>query len=97
MAVRLTHIDVEDIDRQRDVGWVDFHPEDYCHNCGTRNIQSWSTDNIEWNLVTSSHFSESGPEIILCPQCYVEIWEEETGLKCTWELSVVQKTVRDAD
>ncbi len=27
----------DEINAQRDAGWPDFHPEDYCHRCGRPN------------------------------------------------------------
>lgn len=50
------------ITNQREKGWVDFHPEDYCHECGRPNIKAWYSP--EWVALVGGH---SG---ILCPPCF---------------------------
>jgi len=62
------------IEKQRAMGWPDFHPETYCHRCGRPNIPSWSVDSALWNQAAEPHE-------ILCPICFVTAYEERTGLK----------------
>jgi hypothetical protein len=54
-------VTIDEIDRQRSLGWPDFHPEDYCHRCGRPN-PVWHSP--EWVEVTGSHSD------ILCPVCF---------------------------
>jgi hypothetical protein len=49
---------------QREKGWVDFHPEDYCHQCGGPNITWFSP---EW---VALYGSDGG---ILCPVCFAAL------------------------
>lgn len=58
------HVDPEEIKRQRTLGWPDFHPEDYCHRCGRRNIKAWTA--TEWRELTGSNAG------ILCPVCFTD-------------------------
>lgn len=37
----------EYIKAQREAGWPDMHPEDYCHRCGNRN-PLWYADRDDW-------------------------------------------------
>lgn len=53
-------VDPAEIREQRDRGWPDIHPEDYCHTCGRRN-PVWSSP--EWVELVGSHAG------ILCPLC----------------------------
>lgn len=39
------------------------HPEDYCKQCGGRNV-TWSAENGLWNELMN------GPSGIMCPQCF---------------------------
>lgn len=48
---------------------ADAHPEDYCQQCGGKNIV-WSADNDLWNKVIGS------PNGIICPQCFEKKAEE---------------------
>ena len=76
-------VSLDEIRVQRAKGWPDFHPEDYCHRCGRPNC-GWWADSDRWNLATADlprrHME------ILCPSCFVELWEEAIGLKATWQL-----------
>jgi len=56
-------VDPAEIVQQRKLGWPDFHPEDYCHHCGQRNI-CWTSP--EWVELTGS---DGG---ILCPVCFAD-------------------------
>lgn len=75
------------ITAQRDAhpSWPDFHPEDFCHRCGRRNI-SWFVASDLWNEAWTEAEAEGGYQSVLCPQCFVELWERATGLRMTWEL-----------
>lgn len=64
----------EDIVEQREKGWVDFHPETYCHLCGGRNVWSWFAPNGDWNTVREQIRAVTPSEII-CPPCFAEIYE----------------------
>jgi len=57
-----TQVNPEEIVEQRKLGWPDFHPEDYCHQCGRQNVHSWHSP--EWVQLTGSHAG------ILCPVCF---------------------------
>ncbi len=70
----------QQIEEERRLGWVNFHPEDYCHRCGRPNI-SWYVSNDEWSLAVDVIIP-----LILCPQCFVAAWEAVTGFTGTWEL-----------
>lgn len=74
-----------EIDRQRGLGWPDFHPEDYCHRCGTRNI-SWSVDSDRFNLAMGPHAQHQWNGII-CVACFVELHEAASGLHASWTLT----------
>ena len=68
----------ERIEEERSLGWVNFHPEDFCHRCGRPNI-SWYVDSEEWELMDDV-------ASILCPQCFVTVWSYKTGFSGSWEL-----------
>jgi ribosomal protein L40E len=73
-----------EINRQRSIGWPDFHPEDYCHRCGARNVSSWAVDADEWRTAgIDGRWNE-----IICPQCFAELWQEATDRRVTWWLSL---------
>ena len=61
---------------EREAGWPNMQPEDFCHRCGGRNI-SWWTDSDVWNLI----MRPDGPgspwlwNEIICPQCFAELVE----------------------
>jgi hypothetical protein len=78
--VSIRGVTLEEIERQRSLGWPDFHPEDFCHECGRANLSSWAIDSDRWNLAMGA------PQGIVCPQCFVEKWEEATGLRAHWRL-----------
>ena len=73
-------VTLAEIERQRVTGWPDFHPEDYCHKCGGRNLSTWSVYSDRWN------FAMGSPLEIVCPQCFVKRWEDATGLVAHWRL-----------
>ncbi len=76
-------IDISEIDRQRDLGWPDFGPEDYCHKCGGVNVPSWSVDSDRFNMAFSREHAYGG---IVCPGCFVVAHERATGMYTTWKL-----------
>jgi hypothetical protein len=82
-------VTLDEIDDQRGRGWPDFHPEDYCHRCGGRNIPSWFVDSDRFNAAFGSS-SEHPYQGIVCPGCFVEAHEQATGLRTTWRLVIDQ-------
>lgn len=58
-----TGIDPALIVAERERGWVNFHPEDYCHRCGRRNVVWFAP---EWPVVMAEQ-----PWTILCPSCFI--------------------------
>lgn len=68
---------------QREKGWPDLHPEDYCHQCGGPNV-CWWVSGPEWERATAS--LERGVLTVLCPQCFVAAWERAAGTTSCWEL-----------
>ncbi len=77
------HVELAEIDHQRFLGWPDFHPEDYCHRCGNRNIPSWSVDSDRFNIAMGREHQWNG---IICPTCFVDLHEQASGLVTTWRL-----------
>jgi hypothetical protein len=63
---------------QRECGWPDVHPEDYCHRCGQRNVRSWAAPSEVFKTIAEPHE-------IICPQCMSEAWEKQHGLT-TWRI-----------
>lgn len=75
---------------QRARKWPDFHPEDYCHRCGRPN-PSWWVESDLWNIATAS--LDDGRYMILCPSCFVELYEQETGKQLgSWEMRPEEQT-----
>lgn len=77
-------VTLADIDKQRELGWPDFHPEDFCHRCGGKNL-NWFVDSDRFNLAMGQ------PDVqpfngIVCPGCFVTLHEEMTRLTCMWKL-----------
>lgn len=79
-------------ERERAAGWPNMHPEDFCHLCGGRNVVWW-VDSDRWNLAVEA--LDRGVLEILCPTCFVILWQESTGLTATWRL--VPETIRATD
>lgn len=77
-------VTLDEIDRQRERGWPDFHPEDYCHRCGAPN-PSWSVDSDRFNTAMGDPGSHRWQGIV-CVGCFVRLHEAATGLTCTWRL-----------
>ena len=67
-------VTLEEIERQRDVGWPDWHPEDFCHRCWNRNI-SWATPADVWDPVMrgGDHGSFGPWGEIICIPCFIEL------------------------
>jgi hypothetical protein len=76
----------DEIDAQRASGWTDFHPEEYCHRCGGKNVWSWHVDSDRFNVAMGPP-AEHQWNGIICPGCFVELHEEATGLRCSWTLT----------
>jgi len=85
MTIRPLSVNPESIKEQRAKGWPDWHPEDYCHHCGQRNIKPWYADSALWNQAAEVHE-------ILCPQCFVEAYEAATGESPIWRLAPTEKS-----
>ncbi len=79
----------DDIIAERANGWVNFHPEDFCHRCGQRNVHAWHIDSAVWNSVVGGPV-DSEWEGIVCPQCFTELHEQVHGRTSIWELRHVQ-------
>lgn len=77
-------VTLAEIDRQRSLGWPDFHPEDFCHQCGGRN-PIWWVDSDRFNAAYG-HPSEHPHNGIVCPSCFVADHESATGMQATWRL-----------
>lgn len=69
-----------EIVRQRQLGWPDFHPEDFCHICGHRN-PIWSAPAEDWSTVIDGHGG------IFCPSCWVTLYESVVGHRVGWWLT----------
>jgi hypothetical protein len=81
----MVRVSLHEIDEQRKRGWPDFHPEDYCHKCGNRNVPSWYVDSDRFNMAYGP--SQDHPyNGIVCPTCFVLDHEKATGLHGTWKL-----------
>ncbi len=85
LGISRASVTLAEIDAQRAEGWPDFHPEDYCHRCGGRNVGSWFVDSDRFDAAFGSP-SEHPYQGIVCPGCFVEAHEQATGLRCTWKL-----------
>src|SRR5690606_23608095 len=67
------------IEQQREKGWPDFHPEDYCHKCGDRIDPNWCASREDWTAATSVWAQETGREGICCIRCFAGMLSEATG------------------
>lgn len=81
----MTAINPATILEQREAGWPDIHPEDYCHKCGTRNML-WFACRDDWLTATTAWAEETGREGICCPQCFADMHKEATGVDIIWEI-----------
>lgn len=82
-------VDPDEVLRQRDLNWPDFHPERFCHRCGRRNI-NWYVESSFWNDAVAG--PGRGVVSILCPVCFVEQHEAATGLHIIWEVRADPKS-----
>lgn len=53
--------------------------EDECHECGSTN-PVWYAPSEDWNLATA----KIGREAILCPSCFIFLYERATGEEPVW-------------
>ena len=84
---RYLSVSAEDITTQRAAGWPDFHPEDFCHRCGHKNV-SWYIDGSTWADVMRSGdpLSWGRWQEIICIPCFIELAEERAG-GCAWRIT----------
>ena len=67
---------------QRDKGWTEFHPEEYCHRCGGPNISWWIAPEA-WNPVMRPNADGAWKwNEIIYPICFVDL-----AGGGTWELT----------
>lgn len=93
MSEKSQRVELSEIDNQRTLGWIDFHPEDFCHRCGNRNLESWSAPSWWWNRVwADSAEDEDDYQGIVCPQCFNEL-AAQSGLSPTWRIEPDMATV----
>ena len=85
MPDRPLSVTLDEIARQRTLGWPDFHAEDYCHRCGSIN-PSWSVDSDRFDAAMGPYLTHRWNGII-CVGCFVQLHEWATGLRCTWQLT----------
>ena len=78
-------VTIAEMDEQRRLGWPDFHPEEFCHRCGGKNVRSWWVDSDRFNAALG-HPNEHPYNGIVCPGCFVELHEMATGMQTTWKL-----------
>lgn len=69
-------VSLPEIAEQRERNWPDFHPEDYCHRCGGRNVKSWHAPSPVWNAVMEYVGGDEQWNGIICPQCLAELADE---------------------
>jgi hypothetical protein len=62
-------VTLDELADQHEAGWVDFHPEDFCHRCGNRNV-SWAADSDVWGSVMGGDDPWHG---IICMPCFTEL------------------------
>lgn len=70
MSERPESVTIDSIQRQREAGWPEFHPETYCHRCGRLNVESWYAPSDLWNAVMAER-----PFGIVCPSCFAFLAE----------------------
>lgn len=73
-----------DLANQRDKGWTDFHPEDFCHRCGYPNV-SWYIDSSVWNPIMRGPVNWGDWQEIVCIPCFIEVAEAIFGA-CNWRI-----------
>lgn len=75
-----------DIVQQRQLGWPDFHPEDFCHVCGRRN-PVWSAPAADWDAVINGHGG------IFCPSCFADLYDSTQTRPALWQFSTIRPGV----
>lgn len=76
------------IKQQREQGWPDMHPEDYCHRCGKPN-RLWAAHPQQvWLDGTGEWAKETGREGICCIDCFTTMYEQNTGTRPIWMLTI---------
>lgn len=96
-------VTLDELDAQHEAGWTDFHPEDFCHRCGNRNV-SWAIEGDVWASVMNR--GESDPwHGIVCIPCFTELhalvhgesaWHMVYDENGTTRLSIASTAARDA-
>ncbi len=76
-------IDPAEIANQRAKGWPEFHPEDFCHQCGRR-FEPWFSP--EFDEVRGDDEATALAWTIVCPTCYVNRAVEVTGER-SWTIT----------
>lgn len=71
-------VDPRVIAQQRELGWPDMHPEDFCHLCGLRN-PTWFVSRKDWLIATTRWAAETGREGVCCPTCFQIMYDAATG------------------
>lgn len=66
-----------------------LHPEDFCVDCGRRNI-SWHVNSPMWNKLVREPV---GHDPMICPACFV-LRAEKQGVMATWEIAPVAATLK---
>lgn len=93
MTGRRQRVDLVEIDKQRVKGWPDFHPEDYCHRCGGRNVYSWHAPDEVWNRISEAGLLPTSE--IVCPQCFTDLARQVGVEPPVWHL--VRQTAASAE
>lgn len=83
--MKIQSVDPKEIERQRELGWPDMHPEDFCHRCGVRN-PNWYASQEDWLDATMKWAEETGREGICCPFCFLQMFEEAVGERVILEV-----------
>lgn len=70
-----SNVDPLYIVEQRESGWPDIHPEDYCHMCGREN-PLWYAERDAWQQATKKWSEITGQEGICCPTCFLKMFSD---------------------
>ncbi len=82
-----------EITAERESGWVNFHPEDLCHACGSEN-PLWHADTELWYQAMGVRDTDGGG--IVCPNCFIDLWHQATGADgVLWRLSLTTTTFHE--
>lgn len=85
--VKLT-VDPDWIKAQRELGWPDMHPEDYCHQCGAAN-PLWFAGGSQWIRATETWAENTGRDLICCPKCFLDMYETAVGRKMIMQVTII--------